>query len=455
MTEPSTFDVVVVGAGPAGEVCAGRLADQDLAVALVEDRLVGGECSFWGCMPSKALIRPGQLLAEARRVPGAAEAVGTVDVRAALRRRDEAIHHLSDAEQLPWIERRDIRLVRGHGRLVGERTVRVGDATLEARRAVVLAPGTAPVMPPIPGLTEARPWTNREATTTARVPSRLIVLGGGTIGVELAYAFATLGAEVTLIESAPRVLAREEPFASDDVSAGLTAVGVTLHVGTQAVAVTRRGDEVGVELDDGSWVHGQEILVAVGRRPLTADLGLECVGLTPGETIEVDATFRVPGHPWLYALGDVNGHALLTHMGKYQARLAADHILGRRVEPLAEALPAPRVTFTDPQVAAVGHTLAGAREAGIDARAVDVATADNPGASFIGKGAPGTARIVVDESRRVIVGATFTGTEIAESLHAATVAVVAETPLDLLWHAVPTFPTRAEIWLKLLEAYGL
>ncbi len=454
MSERS-FDVVVIGAGPAGEVCAGRLSDAGLDVVIVEQHLVGGECSFYGCMPSKALLRPGQALAEARRVPGAAQAVHRLDVPAALERRDEIVNHLHDDNQTPWLEAHGIALVRGHARITGERTVQVGDDTLTARRAVVIATGTEPIVPPIPGLREARPWTNREAVTAKEVPPSLVVLGGGTVGVEMADAFASFGSRVTVIEAGARVLAREEPFAGDEVCAAFADAGIEVRADTRATAVSRENGTVTVELDDGTSVSGDEILVAVGRRILSADLGVEELGVEPGRPIEVDDTLRVPGHEWLYVIGDANGRALLTHMGKYQGRIAADCILGREVPLRSDGALSPRVTFTDPQVAAVGHTLASAQEAGIDARAVDVPTGGNAGGSFVGHGAPGTARIVVDEDRRVIVGATFTGAEIAEALHAATIAMIGEVTLDDLWHAVPCFPTRSELWLKLLEEYGM
>jgi dihydrolipoamide dehydrogenase len=455
MTERS-FDVVIIGAGPAGEACAGRLGNGGLQVALVEQHLVGGECSFYACMPSKALLRPAQALAETKRVPGAAEAVtGGLDVEAVFRRRDKAAHDFSDDEQLPWLEERGIALVRGHGRLMGEREVQVGEETLTARLAVVIATGTKAGIPPIPGLREAEPWTNREATTARSAPGSLVVLGGGTSGIELADAYASLGSEVTVIEAAPGILGREEPFAGEEVAAALADRGVDVRVGTKVTAVRRADGGVTVELEDGSTVTADEILVAVGRQPHTDDLGIEAFGLEAGKPIEVDDALRVPGHEWLYAIGDVNGRVLLTHMGKYQGRLVADRIRGRELPLRSDGALSPRVTFTEPQVAAVGHTLASALEAGIEARAVDVPTEGNAGGSFVGKGAPGTSRIVIDEQRRVIVGATFTGVEVAEALHAATIAVVAEVSIDDLWHAIPSFPTRSEVWLKLLEKYGL
>jgi len=455
------FDVVVLGAGPAGEVCAGRLADNGLAVALVERELVGGECSFYACMPSKALLRPAQALAEARRIPGAAEADGgEIDVAAVLRRRDEVVHNLEDDAQMPWIEKRGIALVRGHGVVAGEREVRVGEEVLRARKAVILAPGTGATIPPIPGLRESNPWTNREVTTAKAIPDSLLVLGGGVVGVEMATAYTSLGAKVTIVEALPRLIANEEEFASDLLKDALEALSAEVVLGVKATAVQRERSKgpVTLALEDGRSFTGDELLVAIGRQPHTDALGLEKLGLESGKSVEVDEQMRVPGHEWLYVIGDANGRVLLTHMGKYQARLAADHILGRAGATTvlrSDGRLSPRVIFTEPQVAAVGHTLRSAEEAGLNVRAVDTPTEGSAGGSFVGHGAPGTARIVVDKDRKVIVGATFTGVDVAESLHAATIAVIGEVPLERLWHAVPCFPTRSELWLNLLEEYGL
>jgi len=453
-----SFDVVVIGAGPGGEVAAGRLADAGLEVAIVEDRKVGGECSFWACMPSKALLRPAEALAEARRIPGAAEAIdGELDVGAVLERRDEIIHDLDDSSQLPWLEERGIALYRGWGRLDGDKCVVVGDERIEVRRAVFLAGGTTPTMPPIDGLADARPWTNREATTAKTIPGRLIVMGGGVVGVEMSQAYSSLGAEVTLIEGGRRLLPREEEFACEEVTEALEEQGVDIRTGQNATAVRRENGTVSVTLGDGAVVTADELLVAVGRSPQVDGLGLESIGLEPDGYVEVDEHARVAGHDWLYVIGDLNGRAPFTHMAKYQAALAADHVLGSdsAVEHGADGPLSPRVIFTDPQVAAVGHTTKTAQEAGLSPRVIDIPTSGNAGGSYYGRGARGTSRFLVDEERGVLIGATITGSEVADFLHAATIAIVGEVPVARLRHAIPAFPTRSEIWLKLVEELGL
>ena len=453
-----SFDVVVVGGGPAGEVAAGRLADAGLEVALVEDDVVGGECSFYACMPSKGLLRPQEVLREVRRIPGAAEAVtGELDVQAVLDRRDEIVHDLDDSSMLPWLDDRGIKLYRGFGVLAGERRVDVGDDQLEARTAVILSGGTRAAFPPIEGLREAEPWTNREATTAKEVPKAIVILGGGVFGTEMAQAYRSLGSEVILIEGERRLLPTEEEFACEQVTDALIEQGVDVRTGRKAAKVVQDGDTLHVHMDDGSSVEVEQLVAALGRHPRTEELGLDTVGLEPGKGgyIDADEDMQVPGTDWLYAIGDINGKILLTHMGKYQARLAVEHILGNpsSAEHGADGHQSPRVVFTDPQVAAVGHTEKSAREAGLDFHILEVGTSANAGGSFYGRNAPGTSRLLVDKGSDLIIGATITGAEVADFLQAATIAIVGEVPMGRLWHATPSFPTRSEIWLNLMAEW--
>lgn len=465
-TAAETFDVIVIGAGPAGENAAGRCADGGMSVAIVERELVGGECSYWGCIPSKVLVRPGEVLAAVRRVPGAAAALtGAIDVAAVFAKRDEATSGWHDDGQLPWLKEHAIELRRGTARLAGERVVEVtaadGTATiLTANVAVVVATGTTAAVPPIPGLGDVMAWSNREVTSLHQLPRRLLVLGGGAIGAEMAQALRRLGCEeVSVVEGADRLLSREEPFAGAQVAEALRSEGVTVLTGVSMRGVHRNPHgAIVATLADGTTIEADEILVAAGRRPATVDLGLETVGLEPGRSIAVDERLRAVGVPgqWLYAVGDCNGRSLLTHMGKYQARIAVDAILGKpAASDLASDAIVPRVTFTDPQVCAVGLTEAQARERGLPIRCVEHSTGAVAGAYTQADGYTGMAKLVVDQERRVVVGATFTGHGIAELLHSATVAIAGEVTLDRLWHAVPSFPTLSEVWLRLLEAYGL
>ncbi|MER7506355.1 NAD(P)/FAD-dependent oxidoreductase [Nonomuraea pusilla] len=464
------FDVIVIGAGPAGENVAARAVRGGLTAAIVEDRLAGGECSYWACVPSKALLRPVDLAGEVRRVPGLS--VGPIDVAAVLARRDEAVAHYDDGGQVRWIEGVPAEYVKGRGRLDGPRRVRVttGDGeerVLTARHAVVLATGSTAVIPPVPGLAEAAPWTSHEVTAATSVPERLAVIGGGVVACEMAQAMHGLGArQTTVLVRGDALLARMEPFARELLAESFAEAGIDVRTRTDVVGVERPepGGKVTVHLSDGPPLEADELLVATGRRAATAGLGLDTVGLPADAPVEVDDTLRATGVPegWLYAVGDVNGRVLLTHMGKYQARICGDVIAARArgeepggLRDLAGGYGAPQVVFTDPQICSVGRTEEAARAAGFRVRAVEYDLGAVTGAYLLGDGYRGRAKAVVDEDRRVLLGVTFAGPGAAELLHAATIAVTGEVPLDRLWHAVPSFPTVSEVWLRLLETYGL
>ncbi|MFJ5229027.1 dihydrolipoyl dehydrogenase family protein [Kitasatospora sp. NPDC088391] len=474
MDSGQTWDVVVLGGGPTGENLADRARAGGLSAVVVESELVGGECSYWACMPSKALLRPAAALADARRLPGTREAVtGPLDAAAVLARRDAFASHWHDDGQVSWLESVGIDLVRGHGRLDGERRVLVdtpdgGRRVLHARHAVAVCTGTRAALPDLPGLADAGVWTSREATSAKAAPGRLAVVGGGVVAVEMATAWRALGSEVTLLVRGDRLLDRTEDFAGQLVADGLRAAGTDVRLGVSVTALHRApGGELTLDLSDGTRLPADEVLFATGRTPNTADLGLDTVGLTPGGWIATDDTGLATGVPgqWLYAAGDVNHRALLTHQGKYQGRIfgaaIADRAAGRpldtarwgRSAATADHAAVPQVVFTDPEVAAVGLTLRQAEDAGLRVRAVDYDLGNVSGAALHADGYRGRARAVVDLDREVLVGVTFAGPGVAELLHAATIAVVGEVPLDRLWHAVPAYPTVSEIWLRLLETY--
>lgn len=459
------FDVVVIGGGPTGENAGARAAAAGLSVALVEHELLGGECSYWACVPSKALLRPGDALWLAKHSPGVRETIkGPLVASAVLEHSDSMVNHYKDDSQVKWAEGAKLTVVRGHGKLAGPRKVRVEnkDGTvreLEAKRAVVLATGSRPRIPDIAGLKEAKPWDNREGTGAKQVPKRLLVLGGGVVAVELAQAWRSLGSEVTLVERGKALLSRFEPFVGEQVAQALRDDGVKVMLSTSIASVSRPGGqgEATVKLTTGEELKGDALLVGMGRVPRTDELGVETVGLKAGESVQVDDQLRAKGVEggWLYACGDVNGRNLLTHMGKYQARLVGDVIAGKKASAWADSKATPQVIFTHPQVASVGLTEAKAREAKLPVRVVQYDLGKVSGTALFGEKLGGTAKLVVDEKRRVILGATFTGPEVGEMLHAATIAVAGEVSLDTLWHAVPSFPTMSEVWLRLLEAYGL
>lgn len=466
------YDVIVIGAGPVGENVADRAVQGGLTAVIVEAELVGGECSYWACMPSKALLRSGAVLRAAQAVDGAKQAVtGGLDVAAVLRRRNRMVHDWDDASQVKWLAGAGIDLVRGHGALTGEKTVEVtaddGTTTqLVARHAVAVCTGTAALLPDIPGLRDIAPWTSREASAAQSAPGSLAILGGGVVAVEMATAYASFGTRVTVLARSG-VLTNEEPFAGELVTASLRELGADVRTGVQLVSAARAGDGPAVlDLSDGTTLEADEVLVATGRVPRTGDLGLDAVGLEPGSWLDVDDTMLVRGTDWLYAVGDVNHRALLTHQGKYQARAAGDVIAARATGAPVDDAPwgahvatadhaaVPQVTFTDPEVASVGLTAARAEKAGLRIRVIDYDLSWVAGASEQSDDYHGQARAVVDEDRAVLVGVTFVGPGVAELLHSATIAVAGEVPLHRLWHAVPSYPTVSEVWLRFLETYG-
>ncbi|MDF1706310.1 MAG: NAD(P)/FAD-dependent oxidoreductase [Aeromicrobium sp.] len=438
-------DVIVIGTGPGGESLATRLAKAGLEVVAVESRLVGGECPYWGCIPSKMFIRAANALAEARRVPGLA---GTATVEpdfslVAARIREEATDSWDDTVAADRLTDAGVTLVRGHGRLTGPRTVQVEatDGTrpsFTARRGVVLNPGTRPAAPPIEGLADTPYWTNREALETETLPASLAVIGGGPIGVELAQAFARFGSAVAILQSGPRILAPEEPESSEVVTGVLRDEGVTVLTDVEVTRVEHDGSTFTVHHGDGT-LEVDQVLVAAGRRPNIDDLGLETLGLEPGRSLEVDDSLRVAGQDGLWAIGDVVGRGAFTHVSMYQAQRAGSDVLGEDLPPYDESFP--RTTFTDPEVGGVGLTEKQARDAGLDVR-VGVAPLDESSRGFVhGPGNEGVVKVVVDAARGVLVGATFVGPAGGESVSGLGVAVRAEVPVDVLRNSIYAYPT--------------
>ncbi|GAA2893379.1 MULTISPECIES: dihydrolipoyl dehydrogenase family protein [Streptomyces] len=470
-TETNAYDVVVLGAGPVGENVADRARAAGLTTAVVESELVGGECSYWACMPSKALLRPVIARADARRVPGLSQSVqGPLDAAAVLAHRDYYTSHWKDDGQVGWLDSIDADLYRGHGRLTGPRTVTVtgpdgAEHVLTARHAVAVCTGSRASLPELPGIDEVRPWTSREATSSRSVPGRLIVVGGGVVATEMATVWQALGSEVTMLVRGKGLLPRMEPFAGELIAEALTEAGTDVRTGTSVESVTREGDTVVAVTGTGDRIEADEILFATGRAPRTDDIGLETIGLDAGSWLPVDDSLRVTGHDWLYAVGDVNQRALLTHQGKYQARIAGAAIAARAAGETLLAQPwsahaatadhaaVPQVVFTDPEAAAVGLSLAEAEQAGHRVKAVDVDLSTVAGAGLYADGYKGRARMVVDVEAEILRGVTLVGPGVGELIHSATIAVAGEVPVSRLWHAVPSYPTISEVWLRLLEAY--
>ena len=467
------YDVVVLGAGPVGENVVDRARAAGLTTAVVEGELVGGECSYWACMPSKALLRPAIARSDARKVPGLGQAVqGPLDAEVVLAHRDYYVSDWKDEGAVGWLDSIGSRLYRGHGRLDGTRRVSVEGPEgerhlLTARHAVAVCTGSRAALPDLPGLTGARPWTSREATSSHHVPDRLVVVGGGVVAAEMATAWQALGSRVTLLVRGSGLLPRMESFVGEHVADALAEAGADVRTNVSVAAVVRDGGTgpVTVVLEGGEQIEGDEVLFATGRRPRTEDIGLETVGLEPGSWLPVDDSLLVTGSDWLYAVGDVNHRALMTHEGKYQARIAGAAIVARAQgrgtdtgrwgahAATADHAAVPQVVFTDPEAAAVGLSLAEAERSGRRVRAVDLDLANVAGAGLYAHGYRGHARMVVDLDSETVVGVTFVGPGIGELLHSATIAVAGEVPIDRLWHAVPAYPTLSEAWLRLLEAY--
>jgi pyruvate/2-oxoglutarate dehydrogenase complex dihydrolipoamide dehydrogenase (E3) component len=478
------YDVICIGSGWAGRIIAARCVAAGLSALVVEQELVGGDCPFWACVPSKALLRPFEALEGAKTVAGARETLvsqeASLNVEAVFQRRDMLTSEWDDKRVLiPLVDGSGTEIVRGSGKVVGERRIIVENGSnsveLQARHAVAVCTGSEPIIPEVPGLADAKPWGPRDATSSSIVPDHLIILGGGAVGCEMATAYSGFGAKVTLVTRTAEILAQIDPEAGKLVREALASRGVTILLSTSIVSVQRSapGKPVTVWLSSGERITGSEILVATGRRAITHNVGLESIGLEDlvktGHPLPVDESLRVTAVTgnWLYAAGDVNGRALLTHTSKYHGRIAANSIIARAkgvfpshlvkfdaFSATADQVAVPQVIFTSPTVTSVGLTRTKAKHEGRAVREVTAPTA-TLGARLHSDGyADGWAQWIIDAESGVLLGATIVGQDAAELLHASTVAIVGGMKVEQLVHALPAFPTMSEVYLSLVDAAG-
>jgi pyruvate/2-oxoglutarate dehydrogenase complex dihydrolipoamide dehydrogenase (E3) component len=485
----TAFDIIVIGGGPVGNFAEGRLAKAGLSVLVVQHELYGGECHFFGCIPSKALLRPVEAFEAAKAIDGAREAIGNnkLDVNAVFKRRDKIADHWDDKSWISFSNGASgATLIRGFARIAGVKKVSVqpqGETQkfhFDANIAVIVATGSTHVVPSIPGIESLQAgtelWINRDAVAANTIPEHLIILGAGAVGSEMATFYSAIGSKVTVICSSAEILPKVEPEAAKVVRKSLEASGVTVRLSSRVSKIEKHAaNSLSVVLSNGETISGSVLLNATGRRPRTHDFGLESIGLTgEGTPLQTDASLAVPlsqgAEPWLYAVGDVNGLGPTTHMGVYQARIASNAILSsiREKQPSININPPigaivtearqsentfPQVIFTEPNIGAVGHTLASAQAAGLKVRAVD-SDFYIPGALLYGDEQPGWARWVIEEETHRLVGATFCCVEGSEFINASQVAILQGLTLKEMVHVVPPFPSRGEIWTYLLNAAG-